>query len=77
MFCAELGGRGGNSKSRCGSVTADVGAHYSLVSAERDLQRKSATDRDSPVGSLHLIRLRFTALPLFTSLNQLSEEDSG
>lgn len=53
VFCAELGERGGNSNSRCGSVTVDVRAHYSLVSAERDLQRKSAADRDSPVDSLY------------------------
>lgn len=65
------------SKSRRGSVTAALGAHYSLVSAEKDLQRKSAADRDFPAGSPHLIRLRFTMLPLFTSLNQLSVEDGG
>lgn len=65
------------STSRRGFVTADLGAHFSLVSAERDLQPKSVADRDFPVGSLHLIRLRFTALPLFTSLNQLSAGDSG
>lgn len=58
-------------------MTADLGAHYSLVSAERDLQRKSAADKDFPVVALHLIRLRSTALPLFTVLNQLSAEDRG
>lgn len=58
-------------------MTADLGAHYSLVSAERDLQRQSAADRDFPADFLHLIRLRFTVLPLFTSLKQLSAEDSG
>lgn len=69
--------RGEKSKSRRGSVTADLGAHYSLVSAERDLQRKTAADRDFPTEFLHLIRLRFTVPPLFTSLKQLSAEDSG
>ena len=77
MFCAERGENGEKSKSRRGSVTAALGAHYSLVSAEKDLQRKSAADRDFPDGSPHLIRLRFTMLPLFTSLNQLSAEDGG
>lgn len=73
VFCAELGERE-DSKSSCGSVTADVGAHYSPVSAERDLQRKSAADRDSPMGSLHLIRLRFTALPFSPPLTSCLQE---